>query len=140
MKHVLLMFAMVFLTVVSAPALANDTQEQIAQYQTVLAKIQEDTSVEAFSADFEMVQKWLKEAEVLAANGDRDAASKRLRRVDLGVELVRALAASAQIRQAAQEQEEAAHKAPETIAELEGEVESLTKKKRELEQELQRLR
>lgn len=121
-------------------AFGNDAQVQIEQFKTMLETVAESDTTGAVAEDRALVSKWLKEAEVLLANGDRDAAKKRLRRVELGMELVRALTATVEIRAAADEQEAAAHRAPETIAKLKQEVEALQRRKTELERELQQLR
>jgi len=121
-------------------AFGNDAQVQIEQFKSMLETAAASDTTGAVAADRALVAKWLKEAEVLHASGNRDGAKKRLRRVELGMELVRALTATVEIRTAADEQEAAAHRAPETIASLKQEVEALQRRKAELERELQQLR
>lgn len=119
---------------------ANETEQQITQFRTMLEKHAQEDTAGATTADREMAMTWLKEAELLQANGDREAAKRRLRRVEASLDLIRALSATMGLRAAAEEQEAAAHKAPETLAALKAEIEELQRKKQELQRELQTLR
>lgn len=119
---------------------ANETQQQITQFRTMLEKHAEEDKTGATTADREMAMTWLKEAELLQANGDREAAKRRLRRVEASLDLIRALSATMGLRAAAEEQEAAAHKAPETLAALKAEIEELQRKKQTLQRELETLR
>lgn len=119
---------------------ANETQQQITQFRTMLEKHAEEDKTGSTTADREMAITWLKEAELLQANGDREAAKRRLRRVEASLDLIRALSATMGLRAAAEEQEAAAHKAPETLAALKAEIEELQRKKQTLQRELETLR
>jgi hypothetical protein len=119
---------------------ANETQQQITQFRTMLEKHAEEDKTGSTTADREMAMTWLKEAELLQANGDREAAKRRLRRVEASLDLIRALSATMGLRAAAEEQEAAAHKAPETLAALKAEIEELQRKKQTLQRELETLR
>lgn len=118
---------------------AEGGSEQIAQFKTMLdQQAQLDTS-NATAEDRDLIAKWIKEAEVLLASGDSDMAARRLRRVELGLDLIRAMVAAAEIRTAAEAQEAAAYNAPKVVEELQDEVDALKKKRAELQAELQRL-
>lgn len=123
----------------ATPAFADDSADQIAQFQTMLEQQAQLDTTNAAAADRELTQKWLKEAEVLRANGDDEAASRRLRRVEFALDLIRAMVAAADIRTAAEAQEAAAYNAPQTVEALQDEVDVLKKKRADLQKELQTL-
>lgn len=123
----------------SVSAFADESAEQIQQYQTMLDQQTQLDTTNAAATDRELAQKWLKEAEVLRANGDDEAASRRLRRVEFTLDLIRAMVAAAEIRVAAETQEAAAYNAPQTVKALQDEVDALKKKRADLQKELQTL-
>jgi hypothetical protein len=131
--------AMILALTFAMPAHADENQEQITQYRTMLTEQDALDTKGVAAQDRELAAKWLQEAEVLLANGDSDAADKRLRRVEFAIDLIRAMVASAEIRTAAEAQEAAAFKGPEITEQLQTEVEGLRQKRTELQQELQRL-
>lgn len=135
----IVMIATLF-TLICAPAFANDAERQSDQFEAMLAKQAELDSTNAAAQDRAAAEKWLKEARVLLANGDDSAADKRLRRVEFSIDLIRALVAAAEIRKAAEEQEASAYKGPEQLAELQAELETLKKRKVELERKLRSLK
>ena len=114
--------------------------EQIAQLRAMLDEQDGLDEKNAAQTDRDLARKWLQEAEVLVANGKKDAAKRRLRRVEFAVELVTSLVAAAVIRQKAEEQEAYAYTAPEQLEALQDDVDALKKKKAELQAELQQLR
>lgn len=134
-----LAFAVTVATTLSAFA-AEPSQATIEQYKAELQEYRQAEQADAASKDIEMVGKWLEEAEVLMANGDEGAAKRRLKRVEFGLDLVRALVAAEQVRAAAEEQEAAAYTAPETTEKLKKEIDQLQQDKERLQQELQKLR
>lgn len=122
------------------PAWAANPNEQIEQLRTMLDAQDALDEADAALKDRQVARKWLEEAELLAANGKEDAAKRRIRRAEFAVELVTALVAAALVRQKAEAQEAAAHGAPETVAALQQEVETLRAKRDQLQTELQKLR
>ncbi len=123
----------------AAPAYADENQEQITQYRTMLSEQDALDAKNVAQQDRQLAAKWLQEAEVLLANGDGDAADKRLRRVEFAIDLIRAMVASADIRTAAEAQEAAAFKGPELLEQLQAEVDALKTKRADLQQELRKL-
>lgn len=121
-------------------AAAEPDQAMVEQYRTELQEYQQAVGADAASKDIEMVSKWIEEAEVLIAGGNEGAAKRRLKRVEFGLDMVRAIVAAEQVRLAAEEQETAAYSAPETAAKLEADIEKLQNEKSELQAELQRLK
>ncbi len=117
-------------------ASAEEQERQVQQFEAMLAKQAELDTQGAAAKDRAMAEKWLKEAKVLLANGDEEAAAKRLRRVEFAVDLIRALVAASEIRKAAEEQEAAAYKAPERLSELQDELDALKKRRAELQRKL----
>lgn len=115
---------------------AEEEERKVQQFEAMLAKQAELDSQGAAAKDRAMAEKWLKEAKVLLANGDDEAAAKRLRRVEFAIDLIRALVAASEIRTAAEEQEAAAYKAPERLSELQDELDALKKRKLELQRQL----
>jgi hypothetical protein len=125
----------------AAPAFAAEPdQATVEQYQTELEEYRGAKGADAAKKDIEMVQKWLDEAAVLVANGDDGAAKRRLKRVEFGLDLVRAIVAAEQVRMAAEEQEAAAYTAPETSAKLKAEIEKLLEQKQQLQNDLAKLK
>lgn len=118
---------------------ADEAQDQIAQYRKMLDQQAEADVSGVASQDRQQAAKWLKEAEVLLANGDDEAAGRRLRRVEFSLDLIRAMVASAEIRMTAESQEASAFKAPKLLEQLQTEVDELRKKRAELQSELQKL-
>ena len=121
-----------------APVWANEA-EQIEQLRAMLDEQDALDKDGAAATDRKLAREWLQEAEVLVANGKKDPARKRIRRVEFAVELVTALVAAALTRKAAEEQEASAFTAPEQLEQLRLEVEKLRKQKAELATELRQL-
>lgn len=139
----LLLFCFVVVGAAS-PAFASANErykEQAAQFEKMLDKQAGAPGADAATKDIERTRQWLENAKVLLAKGDEKAAARLLERVELSLELIRALTTAGQIQQAADEQEEAFYKAKEKqIPELEADVQKLKDQKKELQQELSKLR
>ena len=133
---VLTLLGVVFTTSIGS---ADESADQIAQYRAMLDQQAQADSKGVAATDRDLAAKWLKEAEVLVANGDSGAASRRLRRVEFALDLIRAMVAASEIRTAAETQEAAAFKNPELLEQLQTEVDALRKKKAELVAERQKL-
>lgn len=128
------------LLLVATPDSARATEtQQIEQLRTMLDEQDALDSKDAAKKDRQLARQWLQEAEILVANGKRDAAARRLRRAEFAVELVTALVAGAVVRQKAEEQEAAAHTAPEQVEALQDEVDALRRRLSELQAELKQL-
>lgn len=134
-----LLFVLGLVWAPATTAFANDSA-QIEQLRAMLDEQDTLDTTGAVKVDRDQARQWLQEAEVLVANGKSKLATQRLRRVEFAVELVTALVAAAQIRQAADAQEAAAYTAPEQLAKLQADVEALRKQKAELQTELNQLR
>lgn len=127
------------LVLLPATVFANETA-QVEQFRAMLDEQDALDTGNAAQKDRAEARQWLQEAEVLVANGKTKVAKQRLRRVEFAVELVTALVAAAQIRQAADAQEAAAYTAPEQLSKLQQDVEALRKQKTALQTELNQLR
>lgn len=139
MRRIFGVCAVALALTLAVPAYADESQEQISQYRAMLTEQDALDTKNVAEQDRQLAAKWLQEAEVLLASGDDDAADKRLRRVEFAIDLIRAMVASAEIRNAAEAQEAAAFKGPELLEELQAEVDALKKKRADLEQELRKL-
>ena len=139
MRRIFGVCAVALALTLAVPAYADESQEQISQYRAMLTEQDALDTKNVADQDRQLAAKWLQEAEVLLASGDDDAADKRLRRVEFAIDLIRAMVASAEIRNAAEAQEAAAFKGPELLEELQVEVDALKKKRADLEQELRKL-
>ncbi len=141
MKQILIAILTIsVLGLVSASAFAAPTQQEIDQYKEMLKTQAEADSKNVSAADRAMAKKWLKEAEVLLANGEDEAATRRLQRVEFALDLIRAMVAASEIRAAAEQQEAEANKGPERTNELKKEIQQLQKRLGDLQRELQTLR
>ncbi|QDG54585.1 hypothetical protein FIV42_28720 [Persicimonas caeni] len=134
-----------FLSVgVASPAFASANErykEQAAQFEKMLDKQAGAPGADAAAKDIERTRQWLENANVLLAKGNEEAAAKYLRRVKFSLDLITALVQAGNIQKAADDQEEAFYKAKEKqIPELEADVQKLKDKKKELQQELSKLR
>lgn len=126
---------------VAAPvAFAAPSGQEIAQLEAMLEAQAELDTAGVATKDRQTAAKWLQEAKVLLANGDEDQAARRLKRVAAALDLIRAMVSASIVRQQAEEQEAAAYQAPDTMAELRAEVESLQQQRDQLQRELLRLR
>ena len=117
-------------------AFADSGQKKIEQFRVMLITQGEADTANVAAKDRAMTEKWLKEAEVLLANGKVDAATRRLRRVEFALDLIRAMVTSSNYRILAEEQEAASYAAPDQIAALEQSIKELQKRKVELERRL----
>ncbi len=123
--------------------LGHATATEVEQIQQFAAMLDEQDALDTAGAaktDRQLTRQWLQEAEVLVANGKKEAAKHRLRRVEFALELVTALVGAALIRQKAEEQEASAYTAPEQLEALQLDVDNLRKRRTELQTELQQLR
>ncbi len=144
-RWLLFLLLLCFLTVgVASPAFASANErykKQAAQFEKMLDKQASASGADAAAQDIERTRQWLENAKVLLAKGNDSAASKYLRRVKFSLDLITASVRAGSIQEAADDQEEAFYKAKETqIPELEAEIQKLKDKKKDLQQELERLR
>jgi hypothetical protein len=114
--------------------------ERLEQYRKMLDEQVEKDERGAVDDDIQVAKTWLKEAEVLLAQGEETLAKSRLRRVEFGIDLVRQLVQVVQMKHAADDQESAAYKAPQTIQELEQETKDLELARTKLKADLDSLR
>jgi hypothetical protein len=141
MVGVFVLLAMTFGTIEFAAANANARyQQQIEQFKQMLDEQAQADSRNLSAQDRAQALTWLQEAEVLLANGRQEAASRRLRRVEYAVDLVRAMVAAGTIDTLAERQEAYYHTAQQQIAQFEAEIQDISRKKDNMERELQRLR
>ncbi len=139
-RRISLILTMVGMLLLSTTLIAAEPDgSTVQQYRTELDEYKQAVGAKAADKDIEMVEKWLDEAEVLLANGDDGAAKRRLKRVEFGLDLVRAILAAEQVRNAAEEQEATAYTAPDTTEKLRADIEKLQQQKEELQSELKRL-
>jgi hypothetical protein len=129
-----------FTLLIAAPGAAQDRYgQQITAFRAVLAE-QADLDKGALAADERaLMEQWLSEAEAMLAKGDRAGASRRLKRVEDGMELVRALVVASQLAGDADKQEQSAKAAAEQVESMKKEVEALTAKRQELQTQLRQL-
>lgn len=114
--------------------------QQISAFRAVLAE-QADLDKGQLAADERaLMEQWLQEAEALLQQGDRAGAARRLKRVEDGVELVRALVVASQMAGDADTQEQSAKVAAEQVESMKKEIEALVAKRQELQSQLQQLR
>ena len=137
MKRIVSLFSILLVTAAFAPSLLaqQSNGERIAQLEASLAE-QEQLS-DAAAKDKQLARDFINDAK--EAQGSKKLFSRKIKRAEFAVELVRALVAAAVIRQKAEEQEAAAFSAPETTAEMAKEVERLRKRKAVLEQKLRQI-
>ena len=119
---------------------ADRYREQIQTFRAQLAEQAEADEAGLAAQDINKLADWLDEAESLLEQGETDEAGYRLKRVEYGLELVRALTAASQIQAQAENQELAATEARAQVTELEQQVTELKARKAELEQQLRQLR
>jgi phage shock protein A len=114
--------------------------QQISAFRAVLAE-QADLDKGQLAADERaLMEQWLQEAEALLKKGDRTGAARRLKRVEDGMELVRALVVASQMAGDADTQEQSAKAAAEQVESMKKEIEALVAKRQELQSQLQQLR
>ena len=124
-------------------AAANNSarfQQQIEQFKEMLQEQAEADENNLTEKDRAQTEAWIQEAEVLLANGRHEAVSRRLRRVEYSLDLIRALNGAVNIDTLAERQEAYFHTSKERIAQFEAEMRELQQKKANLERELERLR
>jgi hypothetical protein len=113
--------------------------QQIEQFRAMLAEqVEQDTGGLAKAAR-ELIERWLDEAESLIKQGERTEATRRLKRVEDGMDWVRALVAASQVAGAADRQEEAAKTAADQVEALKKEIETLDAKRAEIQAQLRQL-
>jgi hypothetical protein len=124
----------------AAPGWAQDRYvQQISAFRAVLAE-QADMDKGALAADERaLMEQWLAEAEELLAKGDRANAGRRLKRVEDGMELVRALVVASQMAGEADQQEQSAKAAAEQVSSMQKEIEALSARRQELQNQLRQL-
>ncbi|MFU8805395.1 MAG: hypothetical protein ACNA8W_16400, partial [Bradymonadaceae bacterium] len=113
---------------------------QIQQFKQMLQEQAEADEKNTTERDRAQTEAWIQEAEVLLANGRHEAVTRRLRRVEYSLDLIRAMLGAENIDALAEGQEAYYHTSREQIAQFEAEIQDMQRKKASLEQELQRLR
>ncbi|RDV39116.1 hypothetical protein DV096_00660 [Bradymonadaceae bacterium TMQ3] len=129
-------------TLVAQLGFANSperSRQQIGEFRAQLEELESSDRKEVASRDVEMIEGWLQEAEVLLANGQQEAVTMRMRRVEYGLDMVRALVQAGNIDASAESQEERYHQARAEIEELQSEISALERRKAELQEELNRV-
>lgn len=127
----------------ASPAFADAAARYRKQLETFRAEVTQQAEADEAglaSDELTLLADWLDQAETFLKQGDTDAAGYQLKRVEYGLDLVRALVAASQIEAKAKEQEAAHAQASEQVAKLKNEVDELVAKKAELQKQLQSLR
>jgi wobble nucleotide-excising tRNase len=141
MSVLLLCFLSVTFAFPAIAAAADQHKQQAAQFEKMLDNQASAAGADAAKKDIERARQWLESANVLLAKGNEEAASKYLGRVKVSLDLIAAQVQAGNIQKAADDQEEAYYKAKETqIPELEADIQKLQEQKKELQQELTKLR
>ena len=118
---------------------AERSRQQIGEFRAQLEELETTDRKAVASRDIEMVEGWLQESEVLLANGQQEAVSMRIRRVEYGLDMIRAMVQAGNIDASAESQEERYHQAQAEIEELQSEISALERRKAELQSELDRV-
>ncbi|RAL23692.1 hypothetical protein DL240_05910 [Lujinxingia litoralis] len=119
---------------------AERSRQQIGEFRSQLEELEASDRKQAATRDIEMIEGWLQESEVLLANGQQETVTMRMRRVEYGLDMVRAMIQAGNIDASAEGQEERYHQARAEIEELQSEIGALEGRKAELEAELARVR
>src|SRR5690554_3495466 len=112
---------------------AERSRQQIGEFRAQLEELETTDRKAVASRDIEMVEGWLQESEVLLANGQQEAVSMRIRRVEYGLDMIRAMVQAGNIDASAESQEERYHQAQAEIEKLQSEISALERRKAELD-------
>ena len=119
---------------------ADQYRKQAAHFKKRLAKQAKQDSQKVARKDRKQTRQWLKNVDVLLANGHTDAAGRMLRRVKASLDLMDAMITAANIKGQAEKQEESYHQIKEkTIPKLKAKIKELKTKKKKLQDTLQEL-
>ena len=122
---------------------AGSGERYAAQVETFRGQIQahsEAKQAQSVQAELLELGAWVDQASALLKRGEVEAAGYRLKRVELGLDLVRAMLALAQTQAALGDQRQGTSELEARGLELSEEIKALGARKRKLQQELSRLK